>query len=129
MHAAVKGQIKQAVEVRTAFEKMVATGHARSPRRTRSWCSARGTHMGTSRSSERAAESSDHSVLWLLLRALKSHHTKAGSKTNMSKAAHFTQPDVAPTYFIEFLELLDIGDRRNQLGAGVAAACAFPRCC
>ena len=25
----------------------------------------------------------------------------------MSKMAHFTQPDVAPAYFIEFLEFLD----------------------
>lgn len=62
----------------------------------------------------------------------------------MSKMAHFTQPDVAPTYFIEFLELLDnhadvknfraeinkrmdlaLGNKVLDLGCGIGGA-AFP---
>lgn len=62
----------------------------------------------------------------------------------MSKMAHFTQPDVAPTYFIEFLELLDnhadiknlraeinkrmdlaLGNKVLDLGCGIGGA-TFP---
>ena len=62
----------------------------------------------------------------------------------MSKMAHFTQPDVAPAYFIEFLEFLDnhagiknlraeinkrmdltLGNKVLDLGCGIGGA-TFP---